>query len=146
VTRVDRLGYEHGIPFCAQNDEWEMSWCGRTGEPLRDFKERWARLPTRPSSMASSFTNRDPVMAISLNTPIGASSWPSLQTGRLGGLFGGTECSQRRFVKALARDYLSTCPGTWTVGYGPKLHGMLLQFIDNKRYTTAEIFPILEYR
>jgi hypothetical protein len=51
VTRVDRLGAEHDISFCAQDDNWEAPWSQRTGIPLEDFKARWAKLPTRPSTM-----------------------------------------------------------------------------------------------
>jgi hypothetical protein len=41
------------------------------------------------------------------------------------------------------------CPGIWTLGYGPSLHGTLRKFIrqpDNDPVKTAEIFCLLEYR
>ena len=140
VTRVDRLGAEHDISFCAQDDNWEAPWSQRTGIPLEDFKGRWAKLPARPSTMEPSLCNRDP-LATTPSTP--TLSW---RLGRLGGRFGGTERSQKRFVQQLARDHLSTCPGTWTVGHGPKVGGMLRQFIAGTKYTSAEILTILEYR
>ena len=69
--------------------------------------------------------------------------------GRLGSLFGGTARTQGRYVKNLAKEFLQMCPGFWTLGYGPSLHGTLRKFIrqpGNDPVKTAEIFCLLEYR
>ena len=151
LTRVDRFGDRHEIHFSAQDDDWEASWTGRTGIPLQAFAERWDQLATRPSTMASSSLNREPtapgvtggVMSFSL------SEAEPIYRGRLGSLFGGTVRTQRRYVKGLAKQFLQMCPGIWTLGYGPKLHGTLQKFIkgpEKEFANTAEILCLLEYR
>ena len=151
LTRVDRLGYKHEIHFSAQDDEWEASWTGRTGIPPQAFAERWNRLATRPSTMAPSMLNRDPTTAGVTGgvSSLSLSEAEPLRRGRLGSLFGGTTRTQKRYVKRLAEQFLQTCPGLWTLGYGPKLHGTLRKFIrgpDEEFGNTAEIFCLLEYR
>ena len=151
LTRVDRFGDDHDIHFSAQDDDWEASWTGRSGIPLRAFAERWNQLVTRPSTMAPSSLNRDPTAAGA--TGAVSSFSPSIpkpmHIGKLGSLFGGTTQTQRRYVKHLAKQFLQTCPGIWTLGYGPNLHGTLVRFIegpDNEFENTAEILCLLEYR
>ena len=59
VTRIDKFGNNHNIHFSAQNDEWSLSWTGRTGIPLANFATRWAQLETRPAA-SFSLCNRSP--------------------------------------------------------------------------------------
>lgn len=151
LTRVDRFGDRHEIHFSAQDDDWEASWTGRTGISLEAFAERWDQLATQPSTMAQSLLNREPtavgvtggVLSLSL------SEAELIHRGRLGSLFGGTVRTQRRYVKGLAKQFLQICPGIWTLGYGPKLHGTLHKFLkgpDKEFANTAEILCLLEYR
>ncbi|KAJ9491303.1 hypothetical protein VN97_g1945 [Penicillium thymicola] len=46
--RVTRPWSEQGFTFSAQGDEWDLSWTGRTGVPLADFKRRWEQLASHP--------------------------------------------------------------------------------------------------
>jgi hypothetical protein len=151
LTRVDRFGDQHEIHFSAQDDDWEASWTGRTGIPLQAFAERWDQLVTRPSTMAPSSLNRDPTATVVTGgvSSLSLSEADPIHRGRLGSLFGGTARTQRRYVKRLAKQFLQTCPGIWTLGYGPKLHGTLQKFIkgpDKEFANTAEILRLLEYR
>jgi hypothetical protein len=101
--------------------------------------------------MVSSSFNRDPItarVAGAVSSLLLHEAEP-MHIGRLGSLFGGTTRAQRRYVKHLAKQFLQTCPGIWTLGYGPKLHGTLVKFIegsDKEFANTAKIFYLLEYR
>src|SRR6516165_7868998 len=71
------------------------------------------------------------------------------QRGRLGGLFGGNTRSQRRHVRALAQSLLETCPGSWSLGYGPLLRGKLSSYVKgpiDQFGETIHVFHICEYR
>jgi len=151
LTRVDRFGDRHEIHFSAQDDDWEASWTGRTGIPLQAFAERWDQLATRTSTMAPSSHNRDPTAAGVTGgvSSLSLSEADPIHRGRLGSAFGGTVRTQKRYVKSLAKQFLQICPGIWTLGYGPKLHGTLQKFIkgpDKEFANTAEILCLLEYR
>ena len=148
LTRVDRFGYLHDIHFSAQDDEWEKSWTGRAGIPLIHFEKRWSSLESRFSSSPPSSTNRDP-SASNLPCTSPPTTFEPISRGKLGGLFGGTTRSQRRHVRTLARSLLDTCPGSWTLGYGPLVRGKLSRYVKepiDELGETANVFYLCEYR
>ena len=148
LTRVDRFGHVHDIHFSAQDDEWEKSWTDRAGISLIHFEKRWSSLESRFSSSPPSSTNRGPSAS---NLPCASPTTTSepISRGKLGGLFGGTTRSQGRHVRALARSLLDTCPGSWTLGYGPLVRGKLSHYVKepiDRLGETANVFYLCEYR
>ena len=153
-----RYGDKHEISFSAQDDDWETSWTGRTGIPLRTFADRWDQLETRVSTAEpGSFLDRSTRFTGSGTSAdtLPLQEFRSLSLSRVGsgnhlsGLFGGNSKSQKRHVKHMAKALLRTCPGSWTGGYGPRNRSELTKFIkspDTDFGNTADIFRILKYR
>jgi hypothetical protein len=99
--------------------------------------------------MGLSSLNKDPTAVGAAGGVSSLSETKPIHRGRLGSHFGGTVRTQRRYVKRLAKQFLQICPGIWTLGYGPKLHGTLQKYIkgsDEEFANTAEILCLLEYR
>ncbi|KAJ5959520.1 uncharacterized protein N7479_006670 [Penicillium vulpinum] len=122
--RVTRLWYAQGFSFSAQDDQWNFSWTGRTGIPLRDFERRWKTLASYP------YTGPADVRDLR-NTYLENLTFLEADSANTGGAEGivdqMTESIAHGRIKAMGRLFHQTCPGDWDrgqmVGFGGTLRG-----------------------
>ncbi|KAJ5607181.1 hypothetical protein N7537_003800 [Penicillium hordei] len=120
--RVTRLWSEQGFRFSAQNDEWDFSWTGRTGVPLKDFKRRWEQLASHPYTGPADIRdlrNTHP------DNPTFREADPASTGGVEEIVHHMTDDIAHGRIKAMGRIFHQTCPGDWDrgrmVGFGGTL-------------------------
>ncbi|KAK0621438.1 hypothetical protein B0T17DRAFT_641271 [Bombardia bombarda] len=114
---------KHRFQFSARYDEWEASWTARSGIPLARFKERWAKLPTYPSTTS----DEDMVTAGHL-TGSAAECIDEM-----------TEIIAHQRVYDMARLFRNLCPGDWRGGQDVAVYGILSDFLDKGRRARSSL-------
>ncbi|KAE8147221.1 hypothetical protein BDV25DRAFT_132258 [Aspergillus avenaceus] len=121
-ARVHRLWESQNFTFSAQDDQWEYSWMGRTGIPLREFGERWEYLTSVPYTGPADVRNfrnpspYNPMFIEAANNAMTAGT-PQVEDTRKNIFL--------ERIRDLAQTFIQTCPGDWSFGREVAFGGLL---------------------
>jgi hypothetical protein len=130
AQRIDRTWNMHEFHFSAQNDEWETSWTGRTGLPLVQYGERWAKLESKAPDPKYSETLANQNPRIQLNPGSPESMQASLNTSLRETAPGEVFRFRASQIKRLANELLKVCPGIGSDGFNSRFRSPLIKFVN----------------